>query len=114
MDFGLTEEQEMLQETVRSFVDNECPPARLREIFDANSGHDDALWRGLVEMASPVSSSPRRMVAPKWRCSTSPSSRMYNADAPTSVCSDGRQNNRPPPSTSPRSDRKRGVVGLPP
>jgi len=50
MDFGLTEEQDMLQETVRSFVDNECTPQRLREIFDAGAGHDPALWQGLSEM----------------------------------------------------------------
>ena len=25
MDFGLSEEQQMLQETVRGFVENECP-----------------------------------------------------------------------------------------
>ncbi len=35
MDFGLSEEQEMLQETVRGFVARECPPSKLREIFDA-------------------------------------------------------------------------------
>jgi alkylation response protein AidB-like acyl-CoA dehydrogenase len=50
MDFGLSEEQEMLQETVRGFVQNECPTTRLRELFDAGEGHDPALWAGLVEM----------------------------------------------------------------
>ena len=50
MNFGLSEEQELLQETVRSFVANECPAPRLREIFDGDSGHDEALWKGLVEM----------------------------------------------------------------
>jgi len=50
MHFGLTEEQEMLQETVRGFVANECPPPRLREIFDAGTGDAPALWRGIVEM----------------------------------------------------------------
>ena len=50
MDFGLTEEQEMLQETVRGFVANECPPSKLRELFDAGAGHDPALWQGLVDM----------------------------------------------------------------
>ena len=50
MHFGLTEEQELLQETVRGFAQGECPPAKLREIFDAGSGHDPALWKGLVEM----------------------------------------------------------------
>lgn len=50
MDFSLSEEQEMLQETVRSFVSGECPPSKLREIFDAGTGTDEAVWRGLVEM----------------------------------------------------------------
>jgi len=50
MHFGLTEEQEMLQETVHGFVGNECPPPKLREIFDAGTGNDSKLWAGLVEM----------------------------------------------------------------
>ena len=39
MDFGLSEEQELLVETVRGFVANECPPTRLREIFDDMRDH---------------------------------------------------------------------------
>jgi alkylation response protein AidB-like acyl-CoA dehydrogenase len=50
MHFGLTEEQLLLQETVRGFVAGECPAPRLREIFDAGAGHDPALWKGLAEM----------------------------------------------------------------
>ena len=50
MDFGLTEEQELLQETIRGFVANECPPPRLREIFDSGVGTDPALWCGMAEM----------------------------------------------------------------
>jgi alkylation response protein AidB-like acyl-CoA dehydrogenase len=50
MDFGLSPEQKLLQETVRGFVANECPPTRLREIFDAGTGHDAGLWAGLAEM----------------------------------------------------------------
>jgi alkylation response protein AidB-like acyl-CoA dehydrogenase len=50
MHFGLTEEQALLQETVRGFVAGECPPPRLREIFDAGAGHDPALWKGLAEI----------------------------------------------------------------
>ncbi|MGH0033256.1 MAG: acyl-CoA dehydrogenase family protein [Myxococcota bacterium] len=50
MHFGLTEEQELLQETVRGFVSGECPPQKLREIFDAGAGHDPGLWKGLAEM----------------------------------------------------------------
>jgi alkylation response protein AidB-like acyl-CoA dehydrogenase len=48
--FGLVEEQELLQETLRSFVAGECPPARRRALFEAGSGHDAALWKGLSEI----------------------------------------------------------------
>jgi len=48
--FGLTDEQKLLQETVRSFVATECPPPRLRELFEAGRGNDAALWKGLSEM----------------------------------------------------------------
>ncbi len=50
MDFGLSEEQDMLQETIRGFAQNECPTTRLRELFDAGEGHDPKLWEALVEM----------------------------------------------------------------
>jgi len=50
MDFGLSEEQEMLQETLRGFAEKECPTTRVRELFDAGQGHDPALWSGLAEM----------------------------------------------------------------
>jgi alkylation response protein AidB-like acyl-CoA dehydrogenase len=50
MDFGLTLEQEMLQETVRGFIGKECPPPKLREIFDAGTGNDASVWKGIVEM----------------------------------------------------------------
>ncbi len=48
MYFDLTEEQELLQETVRGFLANECGPNKLREIFDGPSGHDAALWQGML------------------------------------------------------------------
>ena len=50
MDFGLSEEQRLLQETIRGFAAAECPPARLRPLFEAGQGHDPALWKGLVEI----------------------------------------------------------------
>src|SRR5262249_57069142 len=49
MDFGLSEEQELLQETMRGFAKGECPVPRLREIYDAG-GFEPALWKGLVEL----------------------------------------------------------------
>ena len=53
MHFGLSEEQELLQETIRGFVAGECPPPRLRELFDAGTGHDATLWKGLAEIGLP-------------------------------------------------------------
>ncbi len=50
MDFALSEEQELLQETVRSFVAKECPPQLARQIFDGERGGAAKLWSGLVEM----------------------------------------------------------------
>ena len=50
MEFGLSEEQKLLQETVRSFVSKECPVTKLREIFDGELGTELALWKGLSEM----------------------------------------------------------------
>jgi alkylation response protein AidB-like acyl-CoA dehydrogenase len=49
MDFGLSEDQDLLQETVRGFVRGECPVPRLREIYDAG-GFEPALWKGLAEL----------------------------------------------------------------
>ncbi len=50
MHFDLTEEQDLLQETVRQFLANECGPTKVRAIFDGENGHDPALWQGMVGM----------------------------------------------------------------
>ncbi len=50
MDFDLSDEQRLLQETVSQFIQNECPPARLRELFDDEVGYDPVLWKGLAEL----------------------------------------------------------------
>jgi alkylation response protein AidB-like acyl-CoA dehydrogenase len=50
MDFSLTEEQKLLQETVRGFVAKECPPQKVRAIFDGERQEVPALWKGLAEM----------------------------------------------------------------
>ena len=50
MDFSLSEEQELLQHTVRSFVAKECPPQTVRAIFDGERQAVSALWKGLAEI----------------------------------------------------------------
>jgi alkylation response protein AidB-like acyl-CoA dehydrogenase len=50
MDFGLSEEQIALAETVRRFVAERCPTSRVRAVMASESGHDDALWRELMDL----------------------------------------------------------------
>jgi alkylation response protein AidB-like acyl-CoA dehydrogenase len=53
MDFGLSEEQQLLQETLRRYLEGHCPVARLREIAGREDGHDAELWQGLTELGVP-------------------------------------------------------------
>ncbi|MGH7291000.1 MAG: acyl-CoA dehydrogenase family protein, partial [Myxococcota bacterium] len=50
MDFSLSEEQELLQSTVRDFVTNECPSQTLRAVFDGSRQAVPVLWQGLAEI----------------------------------------------------------------
>jgi alkylation response protein AidB-like acyl-CoA dehydrogenase len=50
MDFSLTEEQELLQQTVRGFVAKQCPPQAVRAIFNGDRRTVPALWQGLAEI----------------------------------------------------------------
>ncbi|HTO09431.1 MAG TPA: acyl-CoA dehydrogenase family protein [Myxococcota bacterium] len=50
MNFALTEEQELLQSTVRSFVANECPPPVVRAVYDGKREAVSKLWNGLAEI----------------------------------------------------------------
>lgn len=50
MDFGLTEEQSLLQDTIKRFVEAECPPTRVRDIMETDDAHDADLWRGLADL----------------------------------------------------------------
>jgi alkylation response protein AidB-like acyl-CoA dehydrogenase len=53
MDFSLSQEQDLLQATVRAFVANECPSQTVRAIFDGDRRSVAALWSGLVEIGVP-------------------------------------------------------------
>ncbi len=50
MDFGLSDDQKLLQDTVRTFVAKECPIARVREVVDGDSGHAPEVWQGMAEL----------------------------------------------------------------
>ena len=48
MDFALSEEQKMLQASLRGFLADRLPMGRRRAIAAAGTGHDAELWRDLV------------------------------------------------------------------
>ena len=50
MNFGFTEEQEMLRAAARRFLDAECPPVFVRRMMDDSTAHAPALWKRLVEL----------------------------------------------------------------
>jgi len=50
VNFDLSEEQELLHQTVQQLVETELSTAQLREIFEGEAGNDPALWKSLVEM----------------------------------------------------------------
>ncbi len=50
MDFGLSEDQELLVETVRNFLAEKVPITRVRELRDAANTGDRAIWQALGEL----------------------------------------------------------------
>jgi len=50
MDFALSEEQQLLAETLRRFLTEECPVTRVREIVADAPGRDGGTWKSLCEL----------------------------------------------------------------
>ena len=50
MDFGLSEEQALLQDSVGQFLANENDPNQLRARFDSDEAHDAGFWNGMMEL----------------------------------------------------------------
>jgi alkylation response protein AidB-like acyl-CoA dehydrogenase len=50
VNFDISEEQLLLQDTLKQYVENECPATRIRALFDSGEGWDPTFWKGLVEM----------------------------------------------------------------
>ena len=49
MDFGLSEEQEMLQQSAREFLTQECPPTFVRALYTEPDGFSRELHRKMAE-----------------------------------------------------------------
>ncbi|MGH7819645.1 MAG: acyl-CoA dehydrogenase family protein, partial [Candidatus Binatia bacterium] len=50
MDFGLSEDQELLRRTARDFFETTCPPAVVREVAASESGISEEIQRKIAEM----------------------------------------------------------------
>jgi alkylation response protein AidB-like acyl-CoA dehydrogenase len=50
MNFGLTDEQLLMQDTVRALLADQCPPLTVIEQIDAGAGSDPNMWGQLVDM----------------------------------------------------------------
>jgi alkylation response protein AidB-like acyl-CoA dehydrogenase len=53
MDFGLSQDQVLLKDTLRRWLGEECPTTRVRAVMESESGHDPALWQGLASLGVP-------------------------------------------------------------
>jgi len=58
MRFLFDDDQTALQQTVRDFLAGECPPARVRELWESDSGRSAELWGRLAELGIPGLSVP--------------------------------------------------------
>ena len=50
MDFALSEEQSLLAESLRRFLDEECPITKIRDLVAEQHGHDGGQWKALAEL----------------------------------------------------------------
>jgi alkylation response protein AidB-like acyl-CoA dehydrogenase len=50
MDFGLSDEQEMLRTSARDFLQKECPKPLVRQLDETDSGYSPELWRKMSDL----------------------------------------------------------------
>ena len=50
MDFALSEEQQLLAESLRRFLEEECPVTKIRDLVAQEHGHDGGNWKALAEL----------------------------------------------------------------
>jgi alkylation response protein AidB-like acyl-CoA dehydrogenase len=50
VDFGFSEEQEMLRQSARTLLERECPPTHVRQMMDDERGYSPDLWRKMAQL----------------------------------------------------------------
>jgi alkylation response protein AidB-like acyl-CoA dehydrogenase len=53
MNFGLTEEQQILANVARRFIEERAPVSKVRDVMESPSGFDPGLWSGMAELGWP-------------------------------------------------------------
>ncbi|MCH8051982.1 MAG: acyl-CoA/acyl-ACP dehydrogenase, partial [Chloroflexi bacterium] len=50
MNFGLTEEQQILSNVARRFLDERAPMSMVRDVMESPEAFDDKLWLAVAEL----------------------------------------------------------------
>jgi alkylation response protein AidB-like acyl-CoA dehydrogenase len=50
MDFGFSDEQEMLRQTTRAFLQEHCPTTFVRQMMEDDKGYSPALWKEMADL----------------------------------------------------------------
>ena len=50
MDFGFSEEQEMLRQSARGLLEKECPSTLVRRLMEEERGYEPELWKKIAEL----------------------------------------------------------------
>ena len=53
MEFNFSEDQLLLQQAVRDFLEGECTPVAVRELWETETGRSTAFWSQLAEIGVP-------------------------------------------------------------
>ena len=60
MNFGLTEEQQILRNVARRFLDERAPISKVRDVMESPEGFDPDLWSAMAEARLARASSSTR------------------------------------------------------
>ena len=50
MDFGFSDEQDMLRQTARAFLEENCPTSFVRRMMEDEQGYDPRLWKQMADL----------------------------------------------------------------
>ena len=50
MNFDFSEDQKLLKQTARDYLEEHAPLTACREVLESNQSHSDALWKGAAEL----------------------------------------------------------------